>query len=223
MGRGSSTDQEKGRQGSGGLAPKPSPRLNLIRPPCSPPPPPDILAAIDWAVKAKNSKTHNICAINLSLGSVQTYRSPCAGSAYTSAFAAVRQAGIVPVVAAGNAAVKTGLPSPARAPGAVSGSALCTTRRFLISLPGAPAQSTPPPSAASPASQTAPSTGPSSPRGRPRLSQLARVLPSTPAPGAWRAPRRPRPTSPSPPPSRPRLLPTSRRRSSPAARLSRIR
>ena len=79
-----------------------------------------MLSAIDFAIKATTSGLYNVCSINLSLGGSTTYSSPCGDSIYAPVFSAARAVGIVPVVAAGNAGVKTGMPSPACAPGAVS-------------------------------------------------------------------------------------------------------
>ncbi|KAI8467257.1 MAG: peptidase S8/S53 domain-containing protein, partial [Monoraphidium minutum] len=80
----------------------------------------DIFAAINWALNAKATRAFNVCAINLSLGSNVAYSAPCGGSPYEAAFAAARAAGIVPVVAAGNAALTRFISAPACAPSAVS-------------------------------------------------------------------------------------------------------
>lgn len=84
---------------------------------------PDILAALDWVIA--NRATYNIRAVNLSLGDSSHFTSPCVSSFATSAFSALRAAGIVPVVAAGNSAqvggrYVDGLADPACAPGALS-------------------------------------------------------------------------------------------------------
>ncbi|MFN8532725.1 MAG: S8 family serine peptidase [Dehalococcoidia bacterium] len=84
---------------------------------------PDILEAIDWVIT--NRATYNIRAINLSLGDVSRNTSACGASFAAGAFAALRDAGILPVVAAGNTAFGggsyiDGIADPACAPGAVS-------------------------------------------------------------------------------------------------------
>lgn len=77
----------------------------------------DILAAINWAVN--NAETYNIKAINLSLGvENRKYANEC-NSAYTEAFASARDAGVVPVVAAGNDGFVDGISLPACTVGAV--------------------------------------------------------------------------------------------------------
>jgi subtilisin family serine protease len=83
----------------------------------------DILAAIDWVIA--NRAAYAIRAVNLSLGDSSHNTTPCTGSVYTSAFSALRSAGVLPVVAAGNAgyvggSFQNGLAEPACAPGAVS-------------------------------------------------------------------------------------------------------
>ncbi|SPL72153.1 S8 family serine peptidase [Acinetobacter stercoris] len=78
----------------------------------------DSIAAINWAVN--NAQTHNIKAINLSLGTPgRSYNSICENS-YTTPFANARAAGIVPVVASGNDNFSNGISSPACTAGAVS-------------------------------------------------------------------------------------------------------
>ena len=78
----------------------------------------DVLQAINWSIS--NQQTYNIVAMNLSLGAPQHFASECSDTPYTQAFAAARAAGILPVVASGNEASKTGIAVPACAPGAVS-------------------------------------------------------------------------------------------------------
>lgn len=78
----------------------------------------NIINAINWAIA--NKDTYSICAINLSLGDKNKNTRMCGGSAYESAFASARRAGIVPAVAAGNNYFTDGLNSPACAPSAVS-------------------------------------------------------------------------------------------------------
>lgn len=84
---------------------------------------PDILAAIDWVIA--NRATYNIRAVNLSLGDTSHFPTPCVASFASSAFSALRAAGVIPVVAAGNSAIvggsyADGLADPACAPGALS-------------------------------------------------------------------------------------------------------
>jgi subtilisin family serine protease len=83
----------------------------------------DLLAALDWTIA--NRATYNIRAVNLSLGDDAHAAAPCTWSVYTSIFASLRNAGILPIVAAGNSAYVNGryvdgLAEPACAPGAVS-------------------------------------------------------------------------------------------------------
>lgn len=82
-----------------------------------------ILAALDWV--AKNKKLYNIVAVNMSLGSQSFFTRPCGGTPYASAFANLRQIGVLPVVASGNSAgaggkFTNGVSSPACTPGALS-------------------------------------------------------------------------------------------------------
>ncbi|MEB6479975.1 S8 family serine peptidase [Acinetobacter vivianii] len=78
----------------------------------------DILAGLNWTVN--NARTYNIKAVNLSLEVYGVkYTSECQNSSYARAFANVRSAGVVPVVATGNDAFSDGVTSPACAPGAV--------------------------------------------------------------------------------------------------------
>lgn len=83
----------------------------------------DIIAAINWTIA--NRATYNIVAVNMSLGDGGHSTSTCSGSSYDAAFANLRAAGILPVVAAGNSAwvsgtLTNGISGPACAPGAVS-------------------------------------------------------------------------------------------------------
>lgn len=77
----------------------------------------DIIAAIDWVISQR--ATWNIVAINLSLGGgVST--TACPTDVFAAPLQRARTAGIVPVVAAGNGGVASGISSPACAPAAVS-------------------------------------------------------------------------------------------------------
>ena len=78
----------------------------------------DVLAAIDWVIQ--NQSTYHIVAANLSLGGLVSHPTQCTDSVYTEAFSRLREAGVIPVVAAGNERHKNGLDEPACAPGAVS-------------------------------------------------------------------------------------------------------
>ena len=69
---------------------------------------------------AKKQGTYNVCSINLSLGSDDYWTSPCGNSAYETAFAAARAAGVAATVAAGNENKKDRISSPACAPSAIS-------------------------------------------------------------------------------------------------------
>jgi hypothetical protein len=88
----------------------------------------DIIQALNWVVQ--NRSTYNIASANLSLGDGEFWTSQCSGSSYDSAFANLRAAGVLPVVAAGNDAYANadpfgnhfftnGISAPACAPGAV--------------------------------------------------------------------------------------------------------
>jgi uncharacterized repeat protein (TIGR01451 family) len=83
-----------------------------------------VLAAIDWGIA--NAVAFNIRSMNLSLGDGVLNTSPCAASAYVTAFANALSAGIVPSVSAGNEGYTTGLAAPACAPGATSVGAVYT-------------------------------------------------------------------------------------------------
>lgn len=76
-----------------------------------------ILAAVDWSIK--NRTTYNIAAMNLSLGGGSS-NTLCSTSAFASALANARSAGVVPVVASGNGALTGALAIPACVPAAVS-------------------------------------------------------------------------------------------------------
>jgi uncharacterized repeat protein (TIGR01451 family) len=83
------------------------------------------IAAINFAIT--NQATYGIRALNMSLGDNGHNTSQCSGGSnpYVAAFANARAAGIMPVVAAGNAAViggsyVDGLANPACTPGAMS-------------------------------------------------------------------------------------------------------
>jgi Ca2+-binding RTX toxin-like protein len=82
----------------------------------------DVIDAIDFSIA--NQATFNIRAMNLSLGDTSHFTSRCggAGNPFVAAFSNSRAAGILPIVAAGNAAEGTqiGLANPACTPGAVS-------------------------------------------------------------------------------------------------------
>lgn len=78
----------------------------------------DILGALNWT--ANNAKAYNIKSVNLSLGIRGIkYTAECNDTSYTSAFANVRAAGVLPVVASGNDGFTDGIASPACVPGAV--------------------------------------------------------------------------------------------------------
>ena len=82
----------------------------------------DVIAAIDFSIA--NQTTFNIRAMNLSLGDTSHFTSRCGGGGnpFVAAFSNARAAGILPIVASGNAAEGTqvGVASPACTPGAVS-------------------------------------------------------------------------------------------------------
>jgi len=79
----------------------------------------DIIAAINWSI-ANQGPPYNIVAMNLSLGDEVENTTQCASNWSTTPFANARNAGILPVVAAGNDGFTNGLSSPACAPSAVS-------------------------------------------------------------------------------------------------------
>jgi len=77
----------------------------------------DILSAIDWVLN--NRTRYNIVAMNLSLGG-DKFTSNCDNSVYASAFRRARNAGVIPVVAAGNEGYKDALSAPACVSSAIS-------------------------------------------------------------------------------------------------------
>jgi uncharacterized repeat protein (TIGR01451 family) len=78
----------------------------------------DIIDALNIAISKQS--VYNIVAVNLSLGDGTSNSAQCPGSPFAAAFSATLNAGIQPVVAAGNNGVKTGLGNPACVPGVVS-------------------------------------------------------------------------------------------------------
>lgn len=85
----------------------------------------DLIKAVNWVIT--NKVKYNIVAMNLSLGGTTASASECASSWATTPFANARAVGVIPVVASGNAGNKTGVASPACAPGAVSVGAVYDT------------------------------------------------------------------------------------------------
>ncbi|MEY4764736.1 MAG: hypothetical protein RI907_1409 [Pseudomonadota bacterium] len=85
----------------------------------------DLVKAVNWVIT--NKAKYNIVAMNLSLGASTTSATDCASSWATTPFANARAAGIIPVVASGNSAIKTGISVPACTPGAVSVGAVYDT------------------------------------------------------------------------------------------------
>jgi subtilisin family serine protease len=83
-----------------------------------------VLAALDWVMK--NKQKYNIVAVNMSLGAARTYNTAaCDTAVYGSVFLNLRQAGILPIVSAGNSGIAggrftNGISSPACVSGAVS-------------------------------------------------------------------------------------------------------
>ena len=82
----------------------------------------DILAALNDV--AQTGPARNVRAVNLSLGDQSFHTTECTASPYSAAFSSLRAVGILPVVAAGNAAVDganfdPGVASPACATGAI--------------------------------------------------------------------------------------------------------
>jgi subtilisin family serine protease len=71
----------------------------------------DLLAALDWV--ASVAATHNIAAVNLSLGSSTVYSSACVGVPLENAVKVLRQMNVLTVVAAGNESYKGALSHPA--------------------------------------------------------------------------------------------------------------
>jgi subtilisin family serine protease len=98
-----------------------------------------VLAALDWVLKHKQE--YNIVAVNLSLGSEAHLVSPCRFSPYTFVFRDLRQAGVLPIVSAGNSGAVggrfvNGVASPACVPGAVSVGAVYDGRQGPRVFPG---------------------------------------------------------------------------------------
>lgn len=78
----------------------------------------DILSAINWVIQ--NASARHIVAMNLSLGMYGNgYASECTNSWAAASFRSARNAGVLPIVAAGNDAFSNGVEDPACAPGAV--------------------------------------------------------------------------------------------------------
>jgi len=78
----------------------------------------DVIDALNTAIS--NQATYNVVAVNLSLGDGSSNASQCPSSVFAAAMTATLNAGIQPVVAAGNNGSKTGLGDPACVPGVVS-------------------------------------------------------------------------------------------------------
>lgn len=85
-----------------------------------------ILAAVDWVVA--NRATHNIVAMNLSLGGGGA-TAVCGNDVFASGLAGARAAGVLPIVASGNNAFLDRISSPACTPAAVSVGAVYDTTR----------------------------------------------------------------------------------------------
>lgn len=77
----------------------------------------DIAAAIDWIVT--NRAAYGIVAANFSLG-YGAFTAPCSGDVLAVAMQRLRDAGVVPVVATGNAGATNAISSPACGPASVS-------------------------------------------------------------------------------------------------------
>lgn len=85
-----------------------------------------VIMAINWAIA--NRSTHNIVALNLSLGDGVRYTSSCSkNNPYVTPVANARNAGITVVASAGNEAYTDGLAKPACTPGVVSVGAVYDT------------------------------------------------------------------------------------------------
>lgn len=79
----------------------------------------DIISALNWAIA--NQTVYNIVAINISLAATSVYASPCsAGNPFVTPVANAKTAGILTVMAAGNAGNSGAIAIPACTPGAVS-------------------------------------------------------------------------------------------------------
>lgn len=85
----------------------------------------DLIKAVNWVIA--NKAKYNIVAMNLSLGTAGSSATDCTSSWATTPFANARAVGVIPVVASGNSGIKTGVASPACAPGAVSVGAVYDT------------------------------------------------------------------------------------------------
>jgi len=80
-----------------------------------------VLAGIDWAIE--NRSAYNISSLNMSLGDGGNYTSPCdrrGTNPFLVPLSNARAAGILPVASSGNAALTSGMASPACTPGVVS-------------------------------------------------------------------------------------------------------
>ncbi|MEL6183702.1 MAG: S8 family serine peptidase, partial [Myxococcota bacterium] len=89
----------------------------------------DIISAIDWIIA--NQQTHNIVAMNLSLGG-GSFDAACPTSVFAVPFANARAAGVLPVVASGNDGFTNAVASPACVPTGVSVGATYATSYFGI-------------------------------------------------------------------------------------------
>jgi uncharacterized repeat protein (TIGR01451 family) len=78
----------------------------------------DIIAAINDIILRR--ATYNTVAVNMSLGDPTSNATQCGGSVFAAAVAGLVNAGIAPVVAAGNSGSKTGLANPGCVPGAIA-------------------------------------------------------------------------------------------------------
>ncbi|HEY7296233.1 MAG TPA: S8 family serine peptidase [Dehalococcoidia bacterium] len=82
------------------------------------------LAGLDWVMQHRTQ--YNIVSVNMSIGSSRDYHTTtCSESPLSGAYAQLRRRGVLPVLAAGNAAMANGsfvngIEKPACAPGAVS-------------------------------------------------------------------------------------------------------
>ncbi len=107
---------------------------------------PEVLEALDHVLA--NGPALGVRAVNLSLGQPNPkFTAACGGSPFTSTFAALRAAGIVPVVAAGNGAhasgsFQSGVPDPACTPGAVAVGAVYAADELGVVQWGLPVECT---------------------------------------------------------------------------------
>lgn len=76
-----------------------------------------ILNALDWVIA--NRDRYNVVAVNMSLGA-GLYTSSCGGDVFAPGLQALRDAGILPVVASGNNGATNAISSPACVPAALS-------------------------------------------------------------------------------------------------------